>query len=553
MGGPRTERLEIILLFPYEESMKQKTENYNLLVEDWIPVLWNNGQFGRVGIMEALTQAGHIRQIAASNPMDEVSILRLLLAVLQWCKPVLSDNERKILATIDGIPIDWLKEKMGTDDRPCPGFNLLGDNLRFFQDRLQSTEKLNRRVSDLFSYFPADTEINHFRHVDDRSIAFCRPCCAVGLSRMPVCTIQGGKGKSPSINNATPIYFVPSGNSLMKTFQLNWPLQGIANDDHPSWESSGQLDETETLEIKAMEGLTWQPRATWLGPLIQQTSRKCDRCGAEGPLISELVFKKGRSRSSDKREWRDPHVARATSNGQSRSTSVKKEDNVLRGPDPLKVWSGWASFWCETVRAIFESVGDHSSIISIEGVKQKRQNQIDFSVKCFESFTKQAKTFDEHRDEWVNPLSLLRNDLNDRVLMEIGRFTDTNLNKYLTEDKDSHGIKSTGVIIGANNQYRLSERLKSFLNELAETDTDENAEICVRRWRNDVHIIFQEVLDQICSLVTPGSPLHRLEAARRMRQSLKKAMDGMGTIDKKTPTSEAVRKPKQDRMNGGGT
>jgi hypothetical protein len=62
--------------------MKQKTENYNLLVEDWIPILWTNGKFGRVGIREALTQAGRIRQIAASNPMDRVSIVRFLLTLL---------------------------------------------------------------------------------------------------------------------------------------------------------------------------------------------------------------------------------------------------------------------------------------------------------------------------------------------------------------------------------------------------------------------------------------------------------------------------------------
>jgi len=67
--------------------MNQKSQNYNLLVEDWIPILWTNGKPGRVGIREALTKAGRIRQIAASNPMDNVALLRLLLAVLQWCKP----------------------------------------------------------------------------------------------------------------------------------------------------------------------------------------------------------------------------------------------------------------------------------------------------------------------------------------------------------------------------------------------------------------------------------------------------------------------------------
>jgi hypothetical protein len=43
--------------------------NYNLLDEPWIPVLYHNGDWKRVGIRQALAEAGRIRQIAASNPM----------------------------------------------------------------------------------------------------------------------------------------------------------------------------------------------------------------------------------------------------------------------------------------------------------------------------------------------------------------------------------------------------------------------------------------------------------------------------------------------------
>ncbi|MFH1069494.1 MAG: type I-E CRISPR-associated protein Cse1/CasA [Candidatus Glassbacteria bacterium] len=60
--------------------------SYNLLDEQWIPVLWADGKNSRVGIMEALTQAGRIRQVAASNPMDRFAVIRFLLALLYWCK-----------------------------------------------------------------------------------------------------------------------------------------------------------------------------------------------------------------------------------------------------------------------------------------------------------------------------------------------------------------------------------------------------------------------------------------------------------------------------------
>ena len=79
---------------------------YNLLEEKWIPVLWKQGNTSRVGIMEALTQAGHIRQIAASNPMDRVAILRFLLALLYWCNGNPPDDKD----SISSFPSDWFKK-----------------------------------------------------------------------------------------------------------------------------------------------------------------------------------------------------------------------------------------------------------------------------------------------------------------------------------------------------------------------------------------------------------------------------------------------------------
>ena len=48
---------------------------YNLLDEEWIPVLYRNGDWKRVGIRKALGDAGQIQQIAASNPKDRVTQL----------------------------------------------------------------------------------------------------------------------------------------------------------------------------------------------------------------------------------------------------------------------------------------------------------------------------------------------------------------------------------------------------------------------------------------------------------------------------------------------
>lgn len=101
--------------------------SYNLLDEAWIPVLYRDGRWERVGIRKALEDAGRIREVAASNPMDNVALLRFLLAVLQWCKASLSDEDRKTLQTTKGIPTHWLQGKLGTTSKPNPAFHLLGE------------------------------------------------------------------------------------------------------------------------------------------------------------------------------------------------------------------------------------------------------------------------------------------------------------------------------------------------------------------------------------------------------------------------------------------
>ena len=112
--------------------------DYNLLEEKWIPVLWKDGHSSRVGIIEALTQAGRIRQIAASNPMDRLAILRFLLALLYWCKGNPPDDKD----SISSFPPDWFKKL--DENKDC--FNLLGEGKRFYQRNLWQKGKTFRQL-----------------------------------------------------------------------------------------------------------------------------------------------------------------------------------------------------------------------------------------------------------------------------------------------------------------------------------------------------------------------------------------------------------------------
>jgi len=530
--------------------MNVKPPNYNLLVEQWIPVLMTDGKYGRVGIRDALTQAGRIRQIAASNPMDNVALLRLLLAVLQWCKPSLADQERDALEGAVGIPEDWVRGKLGVEGEDSPAFNLLGRSARFFQDQTQSGEAPNRRVSDLFAYLPADTEINHFRHVQDRTVALCPACCAVGLVRLSACAMQGGQGKSPSINNAPPVYFLPVGDSLFGTLELGWPLQGEACGDHPAWEAGGSSG-----GIGILEGFTWQPRAVWLGPLVEHAGRTCARCGAGGPLISELVFKKGRSRKGDGRAWRDPHVAWPTTMERAGEERPDPKDSALRGPDPLKYPGRDAALWRRTVRAVLESAGEGPRVLAIGNAYSRRRLCSDLGITCFEPFTKQAKCFDEHRDGWRIPSGLLPDGLRTRALGALGALESFDLSQCLrassTRSRPPVGLESAGAITAADTQRRLCECFRRLVNGLAEADASEDPERCVERWRDEIRGVFQEVLDRMCPFTTAGSPLRRREAAQRARQALDEAMAELIEAGAGQPAADAAGQPKRGRRKGG--
>jgi len=494
--------------------MNQQSRNYNLLDERWIPVLWTDGTPRRVAVRAALTEAGSIRQVAAPNPMDNAALLRLLLAVLQWSKPSMTDAERTELESANGIPQAWLARLDG--DRAK--FDLLGDAPRFYQDGTAVEQQPNRPISDLFAYLPAATEINHFRHVFDRTIALCPACCAVGLARLPACATQGGQGKSPSINNAPPVYFLPMGPTLLETLRANWPMQGEVGDDRPAWEEADPPD-----NIGVLEGLTWQPRVAWLGPLVEAAGGRCARCGAAGPHVSELVCKKGRSRKGDARPWGDPHVAWSG-----------ETDTALRGPDPLKYPSSEAALWLRTTRAALESAGENPRVPVIGEWKARLQHPSDLRVVCSQPFTRQAKTFDEHRDALSIPSGLLANEaLRGRALEEIAFVEGLDPWKCLrtlsASGSVSDAARSAWATVAGDTNERLRRCFADLLIELAQAQTDEGAEGCVRCWRDEVLGALRHAFERVAAVTTTGSPLKRRESVLRVRAALDKELRSAAT------------------------
>lgn len=226
-NGQASDRLNevVISCFGHFEVSGADTmqESFNLLFEKWIPVIRMTGKAERVTLREALLEAGSIRQIAASNPMDNVALLRFLLAVLYWCKGNPSDQDKKVLGS-GQFPPKWFAKL----DQQEGCFNLLGDGKRFYQAREYRQVKPAHTTAYLIHEVPSGTNKWHFRHAQDKVDGLCPSCCAMGLIRLPAFATSAGKGmspstgKSPGINSKPPLYVLPMGSNLAASLTLSW-------------------------------------------------------------------------------------------------------------------------------------------------------------------------------------------------------------------------------------------------------------------------------------------------------------------------------------------
>lgn len=277
--------------------MGESIGEFNLLTENWIPVLYCNGDWTRVGIRKALTEAHRIRVIAASNPMDRVAILRFLLAVLYWCQGNPPEGPASPDSFLDES-FTRLKENM-----EC--FNLLGSGKRFYQDK---SAKRIRPVTDLIQEIPAGNNFWHFSHATDKSDGLCPACCSIGLLRLPLFSVSGLSGPGEpnlmaGINGVPPIYVVPWGKTLKETLTANWSSCQTLGE--PTWlEPNAALSPGE--EVPLLTGLTLLPRRVWLHESDERFGT-CIGCGLhQMPLVRTIEFQTAGKQENDK--WNDPHV-----------------------------------------------------------------------------------------------------------------------------------------------------------------------------------------------------------------------------------------------------
>ncbi len=297
---------------------KASAMSYNLLEEHWIPVLYRDGRYARVGIRTALGESGRIREIAASNPMDRVAMLRFLLSLQYWCL---------------GVPLGKLTEwpARGLDKLAASRqmFDLLGDGARFYQD---ATAQRTRAVTDLFQEIPTGNNFWHFRHATDGQDGLCLACCAAGLLRLPMFSVSGLPDLKAGINGAPPIYVMPMGGSLLESLCLNWrPTVTLGE---PAWERKGWEPWTGKT-VPLLTGLTMLSRRVHLHSPGAPGGR-CVNCGAEcNELVRQCEFQSAGPQQTE--EWDDPHVLYVV---EKQRRSLRAQDLTNRYFKMDRPWSG---------------------------------------------------------------------------------------------------------------------------------------------------------------------------------------------------------------------
>ncbi len=99
----------------------------NLTTDPWIPIVWQNGQSGKVSLTDAF-QSGEVIQDLAVRPHERISIMRLLICVTQAALdgPMDHPDWQTCRSRIAPAAVDYLK-------RWSDAFELFGDKQRFLQ------------------------------------------------------------------------------------------------------------------------------------------------------------------------------------------------------------------------------------------------------------------------------------------------------------------------------------------------------------------------------------------------------------------------------------
>lgn len=198
---------------------------FNVLTEDWVPVIRRNGSRAELGILPCLEQAPELREIRDPSPIIEFGLYRILVAfvldalVLAGKRPEDAIDLRALIQA-GRFDMDLLRKYA---DSCGDVFDLFHAERPFLQCPLPNAQ--SKPLAAMSPAAPSGTNAWHWHHEHESGMIATAPEAAKLLTTIAPFMTAGGAGLSPSINGAPAIYSLPMGASVFETIALNLPTR----------------------------------------------------------------------------------------------------------------------------------------------------------------------------------------------------------------------------------------------------------------------------------------------------------------------------------------
>jgi len=317
--------------------MTERKIEYNLWTENWIPVIMNDGNRRELGIFELLKNAHNIKEIHDENPIFEISMFRLLVAIVMDAYNL--DSTERIIEVLNEKQFDSvrLEEYKGIY---LENFDLFGEDVRFYQKSSATgfERKDKKSVAEIIIDYPSGSNSILFRRKSEKHLKISPKVCAKGLCVAATYSTASGRGYQPSVAGTPPIYTLIIGNTLFETLLYNScpdSLLGNPSDVGPAWTVQEEIGKSKYMveKISTTLGLTWQGRSFFLIPEILDSDYTvpCDYTGERTSIfVSSIYLTPGWLYKKD-REYRDPHCTYV----QNRAVQLKEDRSFWRSIGPL--------------------------------------------------------------------------------------------------------------------------------------------------------------------------------------------------------------------------
>jgi len=297
---------------------------YDVLSENWIPVMRKDGSTAHCGIRSLLEHAHELTGIADPSPMREYGIYHLLCAFLMDAfRPEIEDDIKDI-ADSGKFDMNVIDEYVETCLREGVSFNLFDEKRPFLQ--CVPDPELDKELKSVFCMDfsrPSGNAHVHFDHIEGKNYISAdeaaRQLCAVNV----FCTAMT-QGYPSTVNGAPPLFILVKGEDLFKTLINNCLPSSSFNIpyDNPAvfWKSDMIVIPKEAVaKTSVLYGMTFPCRRVRLIPEV-----------IEGGIhIQNIFFMQGKNYVGYD-AWVDPHVAYKKSDEKRTSLKPSNEKKPWR-------------------------------------------------------------------------------------------------------------------------------------------------------------------------------------------------------------------------------